>query len=61
MSAKWWDESELVLLAHTGDIHRAADFAAWSQQTTRRLEMLTGESWDEMVKRLAMLVEEGTS
>jgi len=54
---RWWDDSELVLLAHTGDIQLAEDFAAWCQQSTETLAAITGISMDDTNEGLAKFVE----
>jgi len=54
---RWWDESELVLLAHTGDVALAEQFAAWCQQSTETLAAMTGISVDDTNEGLARFVE----
>ncbi|MEN6547477.1 MAG: hypothetical protein ABFE07_15700 [Armatimonadia bacterium] len=55
--SRWWDDSELALLAHTGDIQLAVDFAAWCQQSTETLAAITGISVDDTNEGLARFVE----
>lgn len=57
--SRWWDDSELVLLAHTGDMQLAEDFAAWCQQSTETLGAITGVDMDAMDQCLARFVNEG--
>lgn len=57
--SRWWDDSELVLLAHTGDMKLAEDFAAWCQQSTETLAAITGINIDDIDQRLARFVNEG--
>lgn len=40
--AKWWDDAELVLLAHTGNVELAEQFAAWCQNADETLSSLLG-------------------
>ncbi|MGQ9348974.1 hypothetical protein [Mycolicibacterium gilvum] len=48
MAERWWDEPELTLLAYTGDVLMAEQFAAWCQQSTANLLSVLGLSEDDI-------------
>ena len=41
-SMRWWDDAEIVLLAHTGNVELAEQFAAWCQSADETLLSLAG-------------------
>lgn len=57
--SRWWDDPELVLLAHTGDIALAEQFAAWCQHATETLGAIIGVDMDAIDDGLARFVGEG--
>lgn len=61
MSAAWWDEPELTLLAHTGDVLLAEQFAAWCQQSTADLMSVIGLSEDDINAGLTNFVRDDGS
>ena len=56
MPERWWDEPELTLLAHTGDVLLAEQFAAWRQQSTANLLSVIGLSEDDISAGLTNFV-----
>lgn len=47
---KWWDEPAITLLAHTGDVELAEQFAAWCKQGHEDLCRVVGvdpETFDQ--------------
>ena len=39
---RWWDDAEIVLLAHTGNVELAEQFAAWCRHADEVLLGLMG-------------------
>jgi len=58
---RWWDEPELTLFAHTGDIGLAEQFAAWCQHATETLGAITGVDMAAVDDGLARFLREGES
>lgn len=61
MGERWWDEPELVLLAHTGDVLMAEQFAAWCQQSTADLMAVIRLSEDDINTGLTNFVQDDGS
>ena len=40
--SRWWDDAELILLAHTGNVELAEQFSAWCQSADETLLGLLG-------------------
>lgn len=57
--SRWWDEPELTLFAHTGDVLLAEQFAAWCQHATEALASIIGVDMDAIDDGLARFVREG--
>jgi hypothetical protein len=42
VSDRWWDDAEIVLLAHTGNVDLTDQFAAWCQGINEELLKMIG-------------------
>lgn len=61
MNERWWDEPELVLLAHTGNVQLAEQFAAWCQTATANLLAVIGLSEEDINAGLTNFVRDDGS